>query len=178
MKTIFNQRTLMSFLLFLFLSLGVSMAQTDHTVIVDSDFPNSGGLIASLPASVTLIEAKTSTTLTETLKQALAKNSSVKNIHLFVPSTNTSIRIGGRSYSAEAVANQLEASAFRTGSDVTVFVYSCELAKTPEGRFLLENIASGTGFNVASSSSCDEMGEEMTFDFSVRPLSNTKTIFD
>ncbi|MCR9229057.1 MAG: DUF4347 domain-containing protein [Flavobacteriaceae bacterium] len=178
MKTIFNQRTVLSFLLFFSLSLGVSIAQTDHAVIVDSDFPNSGGLIASLPVSVTLIQAKTSASLAETLKQAIRANPSVKNIHFFAPSTDASINLGGKSYTVEAIGDQLNPSDFRTHTDVTVFVYSCTLAKNPEGRSLLENIASGTGFNVASSSNCDDMGEELAFDFSIRPLNTTKTIFD
>ncbi|MBA4746890.1 MAG: DUF4347 domain-containing protein [Muricauda sp.] len=178
MKTFFNQRNILSFLLLFSLTLSVSMAQTDEVVILDSDFPNSGGLIASLPVNVALIEAKTSVTLAKTLKQALANNPSVKNIHLFAPSSDASIDFGGRSYTAAALGQQLDPSDFSANTGVTVFVYSCSLAKNAAGISLLENIASGTGFNVASSSSCDEMGEEMTFDFSVRPLSNTKTIFD
>ncbi|WP_127139013.1 DUF4347 domain-containing protein [Flagellimonas oceanensis] len=178
MKTIFNQRTVLSFLLFFSLSLGVSIAQTDDVVIVDSDFPNKGGLIASLPVNVTLIEAETSTTLAQNLKHAIADNPNLKSIHLFAPSAEASINLGGSSYSAEAIGQQLNQEDFQTDQNITVFVYSCTLAKSPEGRSLLENIASGTGFNVASSSNCDDMGEELAFDFSIRPLSTTKTIFD
>jgi len=178
MKTFFNPKTALSFLLLFSLTLSVSMAQTDDVVILDSDFPNSGGLIASLPVNVTLIEAKTSATLAKTLKQALAKNPNVKKIHLFAPSADASIDFGGRSYTAEALGQQLDPSDFSANTGVTVFVYSCSLAKNATGISLLENISSGTGFNVASCASCNDLNEEFNFDYSVRPLNTTSNLFE
>ncbi|MDF0717463.1 DUF4347 domain-containing protein [Muricauda sp. 334s03] len=178
MKTFFNQRTVLIFLLFFSLSLGVSMAQTDDAVIVDTDFPNSGGLIASLPVNITLIEAKTSATLGETLKQALVKNPDVKNIHLFAPSADASINLGGQSYTVEAIGEQLDPSDFSANMGVTIFVYSCSLAKNAAGISLLENISSQTGFNVASCASCNDLNEEFNFDYSVRPLTITSNLFE
>ena len=49
MKNIFNQKVVLSFLLLFSLTLTTSLAQTEDVVIVDSDFSNKGGLIASLP---------------------------------------------------------------------------------------------------------------------------------
>ncbi|MBW8244917.1 DUF4347 domain-containing protein [Muricauda oceani] len=178
MKNLFKQKIRLSFVLFFLLTLSVSIAQTDEAVIVDSDFPNRAGLIASLPVAVTMIESDAAANLAETLKQAMAENPSVKNIHLFAPSTETSISMGEMAYTAEVLDQQLTSSDFSTNRDITLYVYSCTLAKNPSGISLLENISSKTGFNVASCASCKELNEEFKFDYSVRPLTITSNLFE
>ncbi|HBU79251.1 MAG TPA: hypothetical protein DEF18_14220 [Muricauda sp.] len=178
MKNIFNQKVVLSFLLLFSLTLTTSLAQTEDVVIVDSDFSNKGGLIASLPINVALIETKMSNNLAQTFKQALAENPNVKNIHLFAPSTDASINLDGQPYNAETIAKQFHPTDFQTHNPITVFVYSCSLAKNALGISLLETISSRTGFNVASCASCDDLKDELMFDYSVRPLTATSNLFE
>ncbi|NDV17402.1 DUF4347 domain-containing protein [Muricauda sp. TY007] len=177
MKNFFSRKTSLSFMLFFSMAIGISMAQTDDVVIMDSSFPNSGGLIASLPINVGLVEANTTATLSQTLKQALTKNPDVKSIHLFVPTGEKSFTLGGQIYTADTL-QQLSSEVFQANSDVTLFVYSCSLAKNNDGKALLETMASNTGFNVASSATCDNLNEAIVFDFSIRPLTITSNLFE
>nr|WP_321413231.1 DUF4347 domain-containing protein [uncultured Allomuricauda sp.] len=179
MKTCFNIKALCYLNLILLFTVHVSNAQSQEMAIVDVNYPNSSGLKASLPVSLGLIEVDSEKNLSRSIKQALVQNPEVTSIHLFLPTGNASMDIGGTTYGSNEIIEQFHAEEFMSNNpNVTLLIYSCSLAKNAQGISLMEDISSVTGFNVASCSSCNDLNEEFTFDYSVRPLTSTSNLFE
>lgn len=166
---------------FLFLCIALIVtdltAQNNDVVIVDEDFPNKTGLMASLPVTVQFFEINTGTTFQHALEKAFELNSNLENIHLFCTSGDSSITIGDKEYSMNNVSNSLNHGKFKVYSNVNLLVYSCSLAKNTQGTTFLEALASETGFIVASCFSCETIDEELQFDFSTSSNFVSPTLF-
>lgn len=178
MRNPFYRKTLPSFLLLFVLMATSGMAQTDEVVIVDSNFQNLGGIMASLQVGTPHIEATENGSFQHVLEQALVLNPNVKIIHLFAPTHSGSISIGNRNYTTEAVNESLDKAVFAAHGAITLLVYSCSLANNQNGVELLQSIASRTNFNVASYASCVSLDNKLDFDFSTKPLKVSSTLFE
>ncbi|WP_422351204.1 DUF4347 domain-containing protein [Flagellimonas sp.] len=152
-------------------------AQNSEIVIIDENFPNKNGLIASLPVDVKLIEANSQSSLQQTLETAVKAGTSIQNIHLFCNTDNSIITLGNQQYSTDNIVSNLDKMAFSGHTPKNLLVYSCTLAKHAEGIALLEAIADETNLNVASCFSCETIDEELEFNFSTSPTLITSSLF-
>ncbi|WP_396590139.1 DUF4347 domain-containing protein [Allomuricauda sp. R78024] len=173
-----KNKTLKNYLFFCIALTTITLhAQSADVVIVDKNFPNVQGLLASLPVDVQYIETTSNTTIQEILVSALNLNQQARNIHLFCNTDSKSITVGNQNYSSTVITENLNGNAFINYQNVNLLVYSCNLAKDSKGIELLEMIASKTNFNVASCFSCETVDEEFTFDFSTSSATITTSLF-
>lgn len=159
-----------------FLTLNLT-AQDADVVIVDENFSNKAGLLASLPVGTPVITTNSQVTLQQALESAITNPATKANIHLFCTSDDSSIVLGNQSYSAENISSSLNQNIFAAVSEKCLLIYSCSLAKNQEGISLMETIADQTNMVVASCFSCESIDEELEFDFTTSPILISSSLF-
>ena len=166
-----------NFLVFCLIAFKINAQSTD-VVILDENFPNKNGLLASIPIQVDFFELSSTKTLPQVLTNVINPNSQVTNIHLFCNTDSESITIGNTKYPTDTLDEYLNELTISTTNDINLLVYSCSLAKSAKGVALLNVLATKTNMNVASSSSCETIDEDVQFNFSTSPLTTTiNTLF-
>ena len=152
------------FAMFILLIIKVT-AQSDEVVIIDSNFENKGGILASLPVSVPYVEINDLMNLQQALEKALDQTNGNTIVHLFTSTTENTIRTGSTVYTRENLSSFFNTAQFNGAEETSLLIYSCSLAKTVEGRALIDEFANTTGLNIFSSSSCTSVRDEIEFNY-------------
>ncbi len=158
------------------------LAQSNELILIDQGYPNKMGIIASVPASVKVVELNSETNLWEQLLIELKKNDALRRIHLFAETTSDKIKLSENVvYQGNIITDEQKKSftnAFFTTNEIDFLVYSCSLAANSSGTSLLKNIALLTRLNVASCQSCKSLNsDEFVFDFSTSGKVVTNNLF-
>lgn len=144
------------------------MAQTQDLIVIDKDYKQKEKLLTLLPASVSIIHLDGRSNPWKVIRETLEQNKSIKNIHLFAESASNSITMGGIKYTEESIQAEGELSMLEGlyfGIHYQFLIYTCNLPATPEGLELIKKIGEVTYFNIAVSTTCKDVFNQLTFDF-------------
>ncbi|WP_111310092.1 DUF4347 domain-containing protein [Confluentibacter sediminis] len=169
-------------LLFFMNGAAVLLAQSSELVLIDQDYPNKMGIIASVPASVKVVELNSETNIWEQLLRELKANDEFKSVHLFAETTTNKIILTGSNVNQGVLLTDAQMDGFAKADFITnkidLLIYSCSLAGNDSGISLLKNIALQTRLNVASCRSCESLNsDEFSFDFSTARKVITNNLF-
>ncbi|HKL91525.1 MAG TPA: DUF4347 domain-containing protein [Allomuricauda sp.] len=182
MKTIFNQKTALSFLLLFSLTLSVSMAQTDDVVIMDSGYSQKQEIINQLPSNIAILEINRENNPWKTIREYLLANTSVQNIHLFANASYNAFELGGITYNSEQVNQEFEFSMLEglyQGTNIQLLVYDCNLGSNEEGLALLKRISERSYFNIGIPTNCNSVLDgDLDFDHTTMNQPINSSIFN
>lgn len=147
---------------------GMISAQSSNLIVIDKDFAQKSKLLTSLPPNATILNLDGVSNPWKMIREKLKSDSKLKNIHLFVESGYKSLLMGGIEYTDAAVDAEdelpmLEGLYF--GTHYQLLLYTCNLPSNPEGLELIKKIGEKSYFNVAASTDCTDIFNQMVFDF-------------
>ncbi|MHA7831991.1 MAG: DUF4347 domain-containing protein [Flagellimonas sp.] len=162
MKTVINLKTLISFLLLTLMAIGVSTAQTNALVVMDSQYAQKQDVLSRLPSNSNILEIDGADNPWKTIREYIQENSSMRTIHLFVNATYNAFQLGGITYNAQQVEQEFEFSMLEglyQGTNFQLLVYNCNLGSNPEGLALLKQISERSYFNIGVPTNCSSILE-------------------
>lgn len=162
MKTVINLKTLISFLLLTFVVIGVSKAQTNELVVMDSQYAQKQDVLNRLPSNSHFLEINGEDNPWKTIREYVQQNSSIQTIHLFVNATYNAFELGGITYDGQQVEQEFEFSMLEglyQGTNFQLLVYDCNLGSNPEGLALLKQISERSYFNIGIPTNCSSVLE-------------------
>ncbi|MBR9854495.1 MAG: DUF4347 domain-containing protein [Algicola sp.] len=181
MKTLFNPKTLSSFLLLFTLVLSVVKAQSDDVILVDSEFAQKQELLTKIPQGVSVIEINKTVNPWKMVREYLEKNSSVNTLHLFTNTTYNAFELGGILYNESKVGQEFEFSMLEglyAGTNIQLLVYDCNLGSNPDGLALIKKVGDLTYFNIGVPTNCTTvLSSDIEFDYTTLNQPITSSIF-
>ncbi len=181
MKTVINLKFLMSFVLLTFLITGVSKAQTNDVVVMDSQYSNKQDVLNRLQSNTDVLEINRENNPWKTIREYLLENTSVQKIHLFANATYNTFELGGITYDTEKVDQEFEFSMLEglyQGTNLELLVYDCNLGSNPEGLALLKQISDRSYFNIGIPTNCSSVLDgSLEFDHTTMNLPINSSIF-
>lgn len=90
--------------------IGVSKAQTNELVVMDSQYAQKQDVLNRLPSNSHFLEINGEDNPWKTIREYVQQNSSIQTIHLFVNASYNAFELGGITYGTQQVAQEFELS--------------------------------------------------------------------
>lgn len=181
MKTKNNLKNAMSLLLFFSMSIGISWAQADEIVVIDSEYSQKANVLDNLPNSVAIIELQKAENPWKTVREYLEGHNSVQTIHLFANTSYNALELGGITYDLAMVNQEFELSMLEgvyQGTNLQLLVYDCNLGSNTDGLELIQKISDMSYFNIATSTNCTSVFDtDFSFDHTTMNQTISSSIF-
>jgi|SRR5690606_32345832 len=143
-------------------------AQSNNLVVIDKDYEQKEKLLTKLPENVSVLNLDGTSNPWKTIRETLEQNKNIENIHLFAESASNSITMGGIVYTNDMVETEFELSMLEglyESKNYQLLLYTCNLPSSDSGLDLISKIGNMAYFNVAASTKCTDVFDQLTFDY-------------